>query len=146
VIATATGARATRFVRALGANVVIDARAEDLVQRLRRAAPEGLDAVLAFGGGEELERCLDFVRSGGRLVHPNGIEPEPVPRKTLRTKTYDVVAEPKAFAKLNRALAKPGVRVPVAATYPLGKADEAHRRLKGDHVVGRMVLRIGGRA
>jgi len=144
VIATATGARATRLVRSLGADAVIDARDEDLAKRLRRAAPEGIDAVLAFGGGEELERCLDFVRSGGRLVHPNGIEPEPGPRKTLRVKTYDAIAEPKAFAKLNRALAKPGVRVPVAATYPLGKARDAHRRLESDHVIGRMVLRIGG--
>jgi NADPH:quinone reductase-like Zn-dependent oxidoreductase len=75
------------------------------------------------------------VRPGGRLVYPNGIEPVPRPRKSLRVKSYDAVAEPKAFAKLNRALARKRVRVPIAATYPLGKAAQAHRRLDSDHIL-----------
>jgi len=60
-------------------------------------------------------------------------------------KSYDAVAEPKAFAKLGRALAKKRLRVPIAATYPLEKAAHAHRRL-GDHIIGRMALRIGGQS
>jgi NADPH:quinone reductase-like Zn-dependent oxidoreductase len=144
VLATATGKAAARLVRSLGANAIIDARDDEFPKRLRKAAPTGIDAVLALAGGEELERCLDFVRPGGRLAHPNGIEPVPRPRKNLRVKSYDAVAEPKAFAKLNRLLAKREVRVPIAATYPLGKAAQAHRRLDKDHVIGRMALRIGG--
>jgi NADPH2:quinone reductase len=144
VIATASGAKATGLVRSLGADIVIDARDEDITEQLRKAAPTGIDAVLAFAGGEELERCLDFVRPGGRLAHPNGIEPVPRPRDGLRVKCYDAVAEPRAFAKLNRILANERVRVPIAAVYPLGKAAQAHRRLDGDHVLGRMALRIGG--
>jgi NADPH2:quinone reductase len=146
VLATATGKAAARLVRSLGATAIIDARDDAFAERLRKAAPQGIDAVLALAGGEELERCLDFVRPGGRLAHPNGIEPEPAPRKILRAKSYDAVAEPKAFARLSRALAKKRVQVPIAATYPLGKAAQAHRRLDSDHVIGRMALRIGARA
>jgi NADPH:quinone reductase-like Zn-dependent oxidoreductase len=79
-------------------------------------------------------------------VHPNGIEPTPRPRKNLRVKGYDAVAQPKAFARLGRALVKKRVRVPIAATYSLGKAAQAHRRLDRDHVIGRMALRISGQA
>jgi len=146
VIATATGKAATRLVRSLGADAVIDARDDDFAKQLRKAPPAGIDAVLALAGGKELERCLDFVRPGGRLAHPNGIEPAPRPRKSLRVKSYDAVAEPKSFAKLNRALVQKRISVPIAATYPLGKAAQAHRRLGGDHIVGRMALRIGGHA
>jgi len=121
VIATASGKQAQNLVRALGADVVIDARAE-IPAALRRAAPAQIDAVLALAGGEELERCLDFVRTGGRVVHPNGIEPVPKPRPSLHIKSFDAVASPRAFAQLHRALAAKHIRVPVAATYPLGKA------------------------
>jgi NADPH:quinone reductase-like Zn-dependent oxidoreductase len=142
VIATATGRRAARLVRSLGTDIVVDARDENLAGKLRKLAP--IDAVLAFAGGEELERCLDFVRPGGRLVHPNGIEPEPRARKSLRSRSYDAVASPKAFARLNRVLGRKGMRVPIAAVYPLGKAAMAHRRLEGDHILGRIALHIGG--
>ena len=146
VLATATGKAAARLIRSLGASAIIDARDDAFARRLQKAAPTGIDAVLALAGGEELERCLDFVRPGGRLVHPNGIEPVPRSRKNLRVKSYDAVAEPKAFAKLSRILAKKPVRMPIAATYPLGKAAQAHRRLDKGHVIGRMALRIGGHA
>ena len=77
-------------------------------------------------------------------MHPNGIEPTPRRGKNLRVKSYDAVADPKAFAKLGRALVKKRVRVPIAATYPFGKAAQAHRRIDRDHVIGRIALRIGG--
>ncbi|HYS46756.1 MAG TPA: zinc-binding dehydrogenase, partial [Rhizomicrobium sp.] len=141
-----TGKAATRLVRALGADAIIDARDDAFAKRLRKAAPTGIDAVLALAGGEELERCIDFVRPGGRLAHPNGVDPAPRPRKNLRLKSYDALAEPRAFAKLSRALGKKHIRVPIAGTYPLGKAAQAHRRLVSDHVIGRMALRIGGQA
>jgi NADPH2:quinone reductase len=142
VLATATGVAAARLVRSLGADVVIDARDDGAAETLRKAAPAGIDAVLALAGGEELERCLDFVRTGGRVVHTNGIEPEPRRRKTLRVLGFDVVAEPKAFTKLNRALSKGRVRTPIAAFYPLAKAAQAHRRLGEGRVLGRIALRV----
>jgi NADPH:quinone reductase-like Zn-dependent oxidoreductase len=62
VIATASGAAPARLVRKLGAHRVIDARRAESTDQLRKFAPDGLDAVLALAGGNELERCLDFVR------------------------------------------------------------------------------------
>jgi NADPH:quinone reductase len=145
VIASASGRAAARVVRSLGANRVIDVRREDAIDRLRTRTRDGsgLDAVLALAGGDELERCLDFVRPGGRVVHPNGIEPVPEPRHTFRLRSFDVVANPKEFARLNRRLTEGRHRrVVIAATYPLARAADAHRRLGRGRVVGRIVLRI----
>jgi NADPH:quinone reductase-like Zn-dependent oxidoreductase len=86
------------------------------------------------------------MRPGGRVVHPNGVEPVPKARRTFRIRAYDAVASPQAFAKLNRHLANSRVRVPIAASYPLGKAAQAHRRMDREHVVGRMVLKVRTRA
>jgi NADPH:quinone reductase len=142
VIATASGAAATRLVRRLGAAQVIDARRPDSIDQLRTFAPDGLDGLLAFAGGDGLERCLDFVRGRGRLVYPNGVEPTPRARRTISVRSYDAVANPPALAKLNRRIEAATLRVPIAATYPLGKAADAHRRLDKGRVLGRIVLRV----
>ena len=141
VLATASGRRATALVRRLGADEVVDARRGDVTDRLRALVPDGIDAVLALAGGDELERCLDFLRDRGRIAHPNGIEPEPTPRRQFRIRAYDAEGGPRQFAQLARAIAQAKLSVPVAAVYPLGAAATAHRRLH-DHVLGRIVLRI----
>ncbi len=51
-------------------------------------------------------------------------------------------AGPRAFDKLSRYLGNGGIRVPVTATYPLGKVAQAHRRLERGQVPGRMVLQV----
>jgi NADPH:quinone reductase-like Zn-dependent oxidoreductase len=140
VIATASGAAAARLVRKLGARRVIDARREASIEQLRKFAPDGLDGVLALAGGPELERCLDFMRPKGRVVYPNGIEPVPMERPTVRMRAFDAVANPREFDKLNRHLGNSRIRVPISASYPLGKAAQAHRRLGREHTLGRMVL------
>jgi NADPH:quinone reductase len=142
VIATASGAAPARLVRKLGAHRVIDARRTESTDRLRTFAPDGLDCVLALAGGAELERCLDFMRPRGRVVYPNGVEPVPMERRTFRVHAFDAIANPRAFDKLNRHLGNGRIRVPIAASYPLGKAAQAHRRLDREHVLGRMILQV----
>ena len=142
VIATASSPASARLVRKLGAHHVIDARRTESIDQLRTFAPDGLDRVLALAGGKELERCLDFVGPKGRVVHPNGIEPVPMERRTFRVHSFDAIANPREFAKLNRHLGHGRTRMPIAARYPLGKAAQAHRRLDREHVLGRMVLQV----
>jgi NADPH:quinone reductase len=141
VLATASGRAARNVVRRLGADAVIDARRSKEIDRLGELAPDGLDAALALAGGRELERCLDFVRDGGRIAYPNGIEPEPKRRRRVRVRAYDAEAGPREFARLGRAADDARVRVPIAAQYPLASGAAAHRRLHG-RVVGRIVLRV----
>jgi NADPH:quinone reductase-like Zn-dependent oxidoreductase len=145
VLATASGRAAIALVRRLGAEVVIDARRRDAVERLRSLAPGGLDAVLAFAGGDELERCLNLVRSGGRIVYPNGVEPEPRRRPRVRRLSYDAEGGPREFARLAQAAEAVRLRVPIAAAYPLSQAARAHARIERGHVAGRTVLRVARR-
>jgi NADPH:quinone reductase len=142
VIATASGKTAQRFVKKLGAKQSIDARRLESIEQLRKLAPDGLDRVLALAGGKALERCLDFVHPKGRVVHPNGIEPVPAQRRTFRVRSFDAVASPREFAKLQRRIDTGRVSVPIAATYPLARAADAHRRLERGHVLGRMVFGV----
>jgi NADPH2:quinone reductase len=143
VIATASGSKAARLIRGLGASEVFDGRARDAVDRLRKLAPEGLDAVLAFAGGKTLDQCLDLVKPGGHVAHPNGVEPEPKRRRRrFSVEGYDAEPSAKSFARLARAAQEARLRVPIAAKFPLAQAARAHARLERGQVVGRIVLRI----
>jgi NADPH:quinone reductase-like Zn-dependent oxidoreductase len=75
----------------------------------------------------------------------NGHRASPEAAPHFRVRSFDAVADPEEFAKLNRHLNGRRVRVPIAATYPLARAADPHRRLDGGHVLGRIALRIGRR-
>jgi NADPH:quinone reductase-like Zn-dependent oxidoreductase len=141
VIATATGRKATELVRRLGAKVAIDARNRAAPDELGAAAPDGVDVVLAFAAGRDLERLLELVPRGGRIVYPNGVEPEPEKRSGVRVKSYDAEVGADKFAALTRAAEKARLKVPIAGTFPLARAADAHRRLEG-HVLGRLVIAV----
>jgi NADPH:quinone reductase len=143
VIATATGPRASRLVRKLGADAVFDARSRRALETVRGVAPVGLDAVFALAGGPTLDRCLDLVKSGGIVAHPGGIEPGPArQRRNFKVQSYDAEASPRHFVRLARAADAVRLQVPIAAVYPLAQARRAHERLERGGVLGRIVLRI----
>jgi NADPH:quinone reductase len=133
---------AARIVRRLGALDVFDARNRAALERLEEFSPDGLDAVLALAGGPALERCLDMVRTDGRLAMPNRVEPEPKRHRKFRLIKYDANTSSADWDKLSRAVTQTKLRAPIAATYPLSQAARAHARLERGHVVGRIALRI----
>jgi NADPH:quinone reductase-like Zn-dependent oxidoreductase len=113
-----------------------------VADELSRLAPDGIDAVFALAGGNELERCLALVPLGGRVAYPNGIEPEPRRRRGIRFRSYDARNSVRELTRLTRMVEAARLRVPIAAIFPLARAADAHRR-QHEHVIGRIVLRIG---
>lgn len=142
VLAIASGQAGVRLARRLGAEAAVDGKRADVASVLRRLAPDGVDAVLALAGGKSLTRCLDAVRRGGRVAYPNGIEPAPRKRRGLSVTDYNLVAGPREFDRLRRAIVAAKLQVPIAASYPLARAAQAHRRIEAGHVLGKVVLRV----
>jgi NADPH:quinone reductase-like Zn-dependent oxidoreductase len=142
VLATASGADGLALVRRLGADLAVDGKRENLGEAARRFAPEGLDAVLALVGGSSLELLLEAMRSGGRLAHPNGVEPAPRKRRGIEVIPYDGIPGVREFERLGRAIEEARLKVHIAEAYPLADAAKAHRRIEAGHVLGKIVLRI----
>lgn len=141
VIATASGIDGLELVRDMGADLAVDSRHEDIAEAARRFAGQA-DAVLGLAGGDALERALDALRHDGRLAYPNGIEPEPKKQRGIKTVPYDGISGPREFERLNRAVQSAKLKVPIAESFPLAKAERAHQRLAEGHVLGKIVLRI----
>jgi NADPH:quinone reductase len=144
VLATASGDEGVALVSRLGADVVIDGRKNDIVAAVRQFAPMGVDAVLAFAGGDPLEKCIDGLRKGGKVAYPNGVEPVPKPRDGITVVPYDALYGDQTvqWSQLNAAIEAKSFEVLVAATFSLADAAAAHKRVEAGRVLGKVVLKV----
>lgn len=142
VLAIASGRDGVALARRLGADAVVDGKRGNVADAAYTFAPEGADAVLAFVGGEVTTACIEALRRGGRLAWPNGVEPRPRKRRGIHVVAFDAVGDAAAFTRLGRAVEAVRLEVPIAATYPLARAADAHRRLAKGHTLGKVMLRI----
>jgi NADPH:quinone reductase len=142
VLASASGDDGVALARRLGADAAIDGHHGDLRAAAHEFAPAGVDAVLAFAGGEALEACIDALRAGGRVAWPSGVQPRPRARPGVDIVKYDALTGPAEFARLGAAITAAKLSVPIAAEYSLADAAKAHERMAAGHVLGKVVLRI----
>jgi len=59
-----------------------------------------------------------------------------------RVLAYDGEAGVREFERLGKAIEKARLKVPIATSYPLGRAVAAHARLAKGHVLRKIVLRV----
>src|SRR6202051_4485623 len=142
VFATASGKEGVELVREMGAHIAVDGKRVDIDDQARRFAPDGVDAVLALAGGDALEKCLNALRPGGRIAHPNGVEPAPKKRRGMNLIRYDGISGVREFERLNAAGQGAKPKVPIAECYPLARAYKAHERLAEGHLLGKIILSV----
>ena len=141
VFAVASGRDGVELARRLEADEAVDGHREDVAAAARSFAPDGLDAALALSGGDALEEALESLRPGARIAHPNGVDPAPKKHRGIERIAYDAVPGVRQFQRLNRAVEELHLVVPLASSYPLADAREAHARLEKGHVVGKVALK-----
>jgi NADPH2:quinone reductase len=142
VIATASPANHD-YVRALGADHVIDYASEDFVAAVRALVPEGVDFAFATVGGEVLTRSYEAVRPGGILVSiTDRTDKELAERLGIRVKYLFVKPDGPQLRRLAGLLDSGVLRVPEIEEMPLTRAAEALARSKSGHVRGKIVLTV----
>ena len=143
MLGVASGKDGVELVRRLGADAVVDGRSgpQSVAQAVRNFAPDGVDAALVLAGGEALEQALQGLRKGGRVAHPNGVEPEPKASGGIEVMAYDGVPSPDVLDRLNTLIAAGPFHVELGGTFSLEDAAQAHRAV-GQHHLGKLALRI----
>jgi NADPH:quinone reductase-like Zn-dependent oxidoreductase len=141
VLAVASGPDGVALVRKLGADAACDGKNDDVARAARAFAPAGLDAALVLVNGASLGPALATVRKGGRIAHPNGVEPAPSAPEGVELLAYDGMPSPDAFDRLNRLIAAGPFHVELGRVYPLEQAAQAHREIATHHL-GKLALRI----
>jgi NADPH:quinone reductase-like Zn-dependent oxidoreductase len=138
VLAVASGDDGVRMVQQLGADAVVNGRKDDLAAAAK--AFGDIDAALLTAGGDAAQKAADMVRDGGRVAHPNGIEPVPNVREGVTRTAYDGNPDPEEIRKLNGLIEAGPFEVHVDRTFPLDQAPEAHRAVEQHHL-GKIALR-----
>jgi NADPH:quinone reductase-like Zn-dependent oxidoreductase len=159
VAVTAGSAAKLAACQELGADVLVNYREEDFVERVRAATDgAGADVILDNMGASYLARNLDALATNGRLVvigMQGGTKAE-LNLGALMAKRAAVLAtslrarpaaEKAAIVASVREHVWPlveggDVRPIIDTTFPLGRAGDAHRRLEGSEHVGKVLLTV----
>jgi NADPH:quinone reductase-like Zn-dependent oxidoreductase len=140
VVATASEANHD-FLRELGAEP-LDYDDGDLPARVRDLTSDsGVDAAFDLFGGTARDQALSVLRRGGRLVSIA----LPPPEKHEGREVIYVYVRPSGYdlgEHVSPLVAEGRVRPHVAETFQLERAAEAHERIEGGHVRGKLVLTV----
>jgi NADPH:quinone reductase-like Zn-dependent oxidoreductase len=111
---------------------------EGLAERLRAAAPDGIDAFIDLFGPEYVELAVEL-----------GVAPERIETITSYEKAREVGAKaegsseatsPQNLAAIAELVAVGQIELPIAATYPLDRVRDAFAELERRHTRGKIVL------
>jgi NADPH:quinone reductase len=150
-VAATCGPANLDYVRGLGADLAIDYRQGGVREAVRSWAPEGVDVVVDTVGQGTLPDSIEMVKRGGTVTPiATLIADEPMP-DPARAASLGVAVAPTMsnFANQERqlnalvaALGEGRIRAPRLEILKLDQADEAHRRVAGGHVPGKLLLEV----
>lgn len=151
-VAVTCGPDNMSYVRGFGADHAIDYRAGDVAEAVRRWAPDGVDLVLdAVGLGSLLPSAADIVTPGGRYVEiatlvsqasADEVAHAAASRVSILSNMNAVMRLPQHLKELAALCTAGRVKPPAIEILPLGEAAEAHRRIEGQHVRGKIILEV----
>jgi NADPH:quinone reductase-like Zn-dependent oxidoreductase len=104
------------------------------------AGDGGADVALDLFGGDGREAAFALLRSGGRLA--SVAQPPPEPRDGYEVHYIFVRPDGDELRELAELVRGGQLRPHVEEVFPLERAAEAHERLEGGHVRGKLVLSV----
>ena len=156
VIAAASSDDKRKLALDLGADVAIDARADDLRAAIVEANDgQPVDVVLEMVGGSTFVASLEALAPFGRVISYGMASreiPDPIDLVALNRESKGVLGfwlvhiftRPGMFEgpakELLEMVASGELRAIVGGTYPLAEARQAHEDLRGRKTVGKLVL------
>jgi NADPH:quinone reductase-like Zn-dependent oxidoreductase len=137
VITTASAANHD-YLRGLGADEVIDYRAQDFTKVVK-----DVDAVFETVGGDVATKSFQVVRPGGRIAFiASGGKAPPSPRADVEALRPAVGRSRKVLERIGALHESGAVKVPEVTTYTLQQAQQAHRVSEGRHLRGKLVFKV----
>jgi NADPH:quinone reductase-like Zn-dependent oxidoreductase len=137
-VITTTSAANIDYVRALGADQVIDYGAQEFTKVV-----SGCDAVFDTVGGDVAQKSYLVLRPGGRAAFiASGAEPPKPRRGDVTGLRPPVPRSRKAMERVAELLVAGAIRPPEVKLYNLSQAAEAHRLSESRHFRGKLVFQV----
>jgi NADPH2:quinone reductase len=157
VLTTASREESLELCKQHGADVVINYREADFVERVREeTGGRGCPVVFDTVGGETFDRSLDCLAADGRLITCVGTPSEKIPQKLFRlnaTLIFEFMGAPGVYGirpeshgeilGAAAALVDEGKLKPhVSRVLDFNEIAEGHRLLEAGHVTGKLTVRV----
>lgn len=137
-VITTTSAANRDYVKALGADEVIDYNKDDFTTIV-----SGCDAVFDTVGGEVAEKSFAVLKPGGRAAFIASGMQAPKPNRSDVTALRPPVPRSRAaMERVAQLISSGAVRPPEIKLYRLDQAAEAHRLSESRHFRGKLVFQV----
>ena len=129
-------------MRELGAAETIDHTTEDLVDTVRMAHPDGIEAVIDMVSDREtLGRVSTLVNEGGRLASSvYAVDVDELAKRGIVGTNVSMQPGARRLGELSRMVDAGELAVRLDRTFPLESAPEALEQRRIGHVRGKIVL------
>lgn len=143
VIATARQ-KNEAFARELGATETVDHTRADLVQSVRAAHPDGIEAIIDVASERDvLDRLAGVVKEGGRLASSvYTADVESLAERGIQATNVGMRPDVRRLEKLAGMVDAGELSVRLERTFPLQRAPEALEESRTGHVRGKIVLLV----
>ena len=137
-VITTASAENHEYLRALGADRIIDYHVQDFAQ----VAPD-CDAVFETVGGEVAQRSFAVLKPGGRAAFiASGSEAPAPPRDDVASLRPQVGRARARLERIVELVEAGALRAPEVTLYPLSEAAAAHRVSEARHLRGKLVFAV----
>ena len=142
VWATASGGN-KEYVKDLGASQVVDYTQKDFRQAIRSQHPDGVDVVFDCVGGEVLQKSVEIVKRGGRLVTIVD-DPTSLARSDIHKEFVFVAPNSTQLTELALMVEQGRLKTHLSQVFPFGLAEarKAHELSESGHTRGKMVIAV----
>jgi NADPH:quinone reductase-like Zn-dependent oxidoreductase len=142
-IYTTASKRNHDYVKKLGADVAIDYREENFVDKIKSLEPNGVDVVLDCVGSQTLEDSFQLVKKNGFLVSiVNNIDESKGKKYGIHTAFAFVAANNKQLQEIGDLIDAEKILSPEIHEYPFSDYMKALQQIKTEHTRGKLVLTV----
>jgi NADPH:quinone reductase-like Zn-dependent oxidoreductase len=137
-VVTTASADNHEYVRGLGADQVIDYKAQNFTEVV-----SGCDAVFDTVGGDVTVRSFAVLKPGGRLASiASGKQAPQSPRDDVQSLRPNAKRDRRYLERIIELFENGAVQLPEITCFPLTEVVEAHRISQGRHLRGKLVLEV----
>jgi NADPH:quinone reductase len=111
---------------------------EGLAERLKAAAPDGIDAFIDLFGPEYVQLAVDLGLPRDRIETITSFEK--AQELGVKADGSGTASTPEVLTEMAGLVASGAIEIPIAATYPLDRVADAFEELERRHTRGKIVL------
>lgn len=142
VITTASSTKID-YVKKLGADIAIDYRKENFVEKIKKDFPQGIDLILDMLGGETLTESTKLLKKGGMVV---GIlekfDSQEAEKLGIKSEYVFVRPNGRELAEMARLIEEGKLQIPYIEEMGLKDAAKAQEKVQSGHTKGKIVLKV----